>query len=367
MLQPSSLSVVIYSEHPTDDIWMRLARFTYDANLRKHVVPATGAGLTDDARREVAASIEQSREYFKAATEVSLHTAPLQLYYGMTNLLKATTILLNGSCAAIGHHGMTMPPGALTASPGNAKLHVNGGAAGGLLEYASAIQPGHQLSGGQVWTLSDLLASVPELADDWEATYGPGRHCVPIERVMVSPQDTADRIDIIRFPDYALFLKHILGLSDRYLRPQATATHIVLRTKLTPIDDITHVSLSGKRFLLVAHEKSGASIALSPMVASFMAMFVLGTVSRYHAQWWSSFVNESEDNERHIVELFVRLAVRLVPNIALDTIERKRHVFTTAREQNTDLREFVVTNEVKEIVSKEVTEALRQMLQRSQT
>jgi len=350
--------VVIYSEKPFDDIWLRLLRFTSHGNLAQHRPRNSGAALDAEGSAEVSASCQQAHEYFRAALSATLATAPLQLYYGMASLLKAATILVNGACGDIGHHGMTAAEIPSGGKIGDVSLVVHAMKAGGLLEYAGTLQPGNRLGGKQSWSLAELLGSVPDLFDEHAAAYGGSElgHCVPIERVLQSDSKIADRIDLTRVPDLENLIPKIEHFSERYLTPQhpAGSPFMILRPRLNVALDITETALSGRRFLLVGHTKEGRLVTLTPVVAMFMGMFILGTLSRYHARRWSSFLDDTQDDERHLVEMSIRMCIRTFPNMALDFIVGRKHVFTGLRFQDTDLREYAVTNDVKEIVSKEV-------------
>jgi YaaC-like Protein len=361
-------AVVIYSEQPFEDIWLQILRFTYDSNLLQHRVPSDGSQLGEDARNEVAASIQHGHEYFRAALTASLHTSPVQLYYGMVTLMKATRILSSGSCGEIGHHGMTIPAVPTGGRLGQIQLRVDGRAAGGLAEYAKVLLPPPTLEGGRQWSLSELLGSVPDLFEEYAAAYSPVEdfYCVPIERVVLSSRQVVDRIDQTHVPDFANLMPRIDGFKNRYLTPQETQNGIiVLRRTLKATDDLAHTALSGGRFLLVGHKKGAHNVTLAPLIATFMAMFILGTLSRYHARKWSLFVKQLHDAERHLIEMFIRLSVRVFPNAVLDIVTGRQHVFTAARRQDTDLRNYVETKDVKEMISREVPEIIRSQMGRS--
>jgi hypothetical protein len=97
----------------------------------------------------------------------------------------------------------------------------------------------------------------------------------------------------------------------------------------------------------------------------FMTAFILGYLSRYHARFWSAFVTKSRDDEKHLIEMFVRLCLRLFPNTVLDTITGSRHIFSPARSQDTDLRDYAVVKDIKDIISKEVASTLQDLVKGS--
>jgi len=356
--------VIVYSEEPVDDIWLRLLRFTHQRGLAQHRPRASGQALDLDACAEVTGSCRQAHEYFKAATSSTLATAPLQLYYGMISLLKAATILVAGHCGDIGHHGMTIGKIVKEMRIGDVSLTVQGQRAGGLLEYAQVVQPGNGLTGKQLWTLRELLGSVPDLFDEHAAAYGPGQeiYSVPFERVVLSDSQSADRIDSAHGPTILPLISQIEGFSSRYLAPQQLPDGLViLRPRLKSPGDLAQMALSGRRFLLVGHKKNQACVTLVPMLSIFMGMFILGTLSRYHARRWFDFLGNTQDDERNLIESFVRLSIRGFPNMVLDFVSGRKHIFTGLRFQDTDLREFAVTKDVKEMVSKELSGAIRRL------
>ncbi|MBI4402392.1 MAG: hypothetical protein HY581_12270 [Nitrospirae bacterium] len=108
---------IIFAEDPEKTLWWRLGYFK---NLDR-VIPLIRASHNSDDNakkqaRQIRYCIEQAEEYFQAATDVSVATQPLLLYYGMASLAWALILFKKTGDYALdrqkpGHqdHGLTRP------------------------------------------------------------------------------------------------------------------------------------------------------------------------------------------------------------------------------------------------------------------
>ena len=114
--------VTVKTNNPTEDAWRRLKRY----HNEELAVRQIQSGLSIDERskydrdirkqaNQVSYAIRQAEEYFIAATNVSLATKPVLLYYGIVSLGRAISLLrLNGEysfdylrkTARHNHHGL---------------------------------------------------------------------------------------------------------------------------------------------------------------------------------------------------------------------------------------------------------------------
>lgn len=351
----------IFSEEPLHDVWMRLLNFSYEENLRAFKAVRTGEDLAPDTRADIASSLQQAREYFRAAEAVSLHTSPLQIYYGTVSLLRATVLLLWGRCDPIESHGMSVPAADNKARIGEVALVTRAASGGALGAYVKALLPGQALVGNEEWSLAQLLGSVPDVYDLHVASYV-GRkdlHLIPIERVLSDAGHNFDRCSQKEVPNASELLKRVPALAVQYLQPQQVGEFVIFRPRLTATVDISVEALSGRRFLPVSHVMKTREVTLSEGIYMFMALFTLGMLSRYHPRRWGQVVSAPDLAERQLVEQFLRVARRKLPNIALNLIVNRPLVFTPARVEGTDLRQFVRRDEVKEMIAEAVSRFAR--------
>ena len=58
-----------------------------------------------------------------------------------------------------------------------------------------------------------------------------------------------------------------------------------------------------------------------------MGLFALGTLSRYHPSFWNPFVTRDSTGEKLIVEKFISVARRQIPNLVLNLLEGEQISF----------------------------------------
>jgi hypothetical protein len=64
-----------------------------------------------------------------------------------------------------------------------------------------------------------------------------------------------------------------------------------------------------------------------------MALYALGQVSRYNPALWHPFVRTDATGERLLIERFLTLATRWLPNLVLSAVTKKWTRFTTVAVQ----------------------------------
>ncbi len=88
-----------------------------------------------------------------------------------------------------------------------------------------------------------------------------------------------------------------------------------------------------------------------------MGLFALGTLSRYHADFWSPFVRNDTTGERWLVEEFVALAARHMPNLVLNMLVGDDLVFAATREGVRDESSQLTEADVRELINKRLKES----------
>ncbi|MFO0863511.1 MAG: YaaC family protein [Gemmataceae bacterium] len=121
------------SENPPKQIWKMLRMYldqshTVEQIRSMHEVPKEQAKNVEKQAAQIAYSIRQGEEYFKAAEGVSAATRPLLLYYGAVNLSRALTLMLLSGSHSIDalreaqrhqHHGLDLIKDGLRANSGH--------------------------------------------------------------------------------------------------------------------------------------------------------------------------------------------------------------------------------------------------------
>ena len=75
------------------------------------------------------------------------------------------------------------------------------------------------------------------------------------------------------------------------------------------------------------HLKNGKNLNPIQLIILFMGLFALGNISRYKPQIWNPFVRADIIGERLLVERFIAIAKRYIPNLVLNLIRKKRIEF----------------------------------------
>ena len=344
----------IFTEQPEEEQWHMLLNFAYPNNINKFLAEkriTPPPGLADS----VAGCITQAHEYFRASKEASLATSPMLAFYGAENLMRGVCALRSASVAAIMSHGMTITGTAAPPRIGDFAVSTFARTNTALAHFVQVFSSGGVSIPKSEWSILELLASIPELKDEFEACY-PKEQALTIPVQMVKRRtDQLERIrpaDLSRFPSPTDALTRVEGFLGAYLMPQISPQmdYIVLRRKLGS-QEIGEFSISGQKFLSLAHLKGADSITLPPVIRFFLGLFGLGFISRYRPEVWATFVRNDSTGERHLIEKFVALSRRIVPNMCLSHIHESRIVFSKDAEGLLDLTKTISQDELKKMIS----------------
>ncbi len=351
-------TTTVYSEAPSDDAWRHLHAYTTTENIRElvdrwHQPP--NSVIYDD----IAASIEQAGEYFKAATTTSLSTLPVQIYYGTLSLLRAFTLVASNQPLEITNHGMRH----CWEDDGEIVFHhhyavLSDSPTGGLFQFCSTLPNSQVFRGGCKVSLSDALAVVPEISSEFERALGSTPRAIPILRTLKSDGTIIDRVKdgVNVLPDEVI--TGIPGLSDTYLTPQiVNTTDYLLRPRMGSHSDITILDTSGRRFLSIGTYSDKGVVHVHLLGAHLVSLFLLCSLSRYHPSTWRTFCT-TVGRERLLVEDYLRHCKRYIPNEILNLLEERRFVFTTERVSDMTIGDYVKRSDVEQIVSEAVNNKL---------
>ena len=98
---------------------------------------------------------------------------------------------------------------------------------------------------------------------------------------------------------------------------------------------------------------SGGVVNVHLVVPHLVALFILCSLSRYHPYRWRSFC-VSSGRERLIVEEYLRVANRFLPNEVLNLIERRRVVFSARRFADEIETGYLPEDQIREMINKSV-------------
>ena len=341
----------IWTETPIAELWRHLGQYRYPPNISRYLAER-GIVLTPGVENYVAGSIGQADAYFNAGLSAPIDISPLLLYYGATSLLSGAAALMAGQPLKIESHGMAIGFGAGSAPRvSDVEVVVRNTMGSGLMHLAKVYDDGGVLPSQSAWRVGELLASLPDLKDDV-------RLCLPSEppfvlrmQLVQAGPSTASRIQLHEFggADVDATLARVIDLKTAFLPRQHVNDAVVLYPRVN--GDRIHVeSLSGAHALLVAHEKGKSLITTNQIVNMLMILFALGNISRYSPGLWHPFVRNDSTGERLLVERFLSLATRWLPNLVLNAIRGESVRFTSEATQYRRAQSPVGREEVSELV-----------------
>lgn len=318
----------IVTENPTREQWRLLSRYSYRSNIVRYFRSRHDTKPFPEAVPTISGSFAQAREYFESAQSASLFISPLLVYYGLTNLMAGASMLVDGvEPPDISSHGLHLE----STRDMLADIEVTPTAqdAGAFSYYVRVLGSDLDPANYGGWSLSEIMASIPGLHATFERCYDdkpPGT--LPIDIYEVTPDDLPDdsysvhriRRDIFNsHPDGISLLSRVPDYDSSYLKPQLTNKHVILHQCLRPKSLLTYTEM-GAPYLPLGFLKHGNHLVLEQLTLFCMGLYALATLSRYHADWWTPFVQADETGERHLVEHFLDHAARYTPNLVLNCL-----------------------------------------------
>jgi hypothetical protein len=347
-------TILIHTENPKAEQWRRLARFNYPLTIERFLTARSHSNPDEKLVNFVAGCFRQAEAYFVAGDNAPLDIAPLLLYYGATNLLAGAAALLTGEHFAVRGHGMTLN---LEAGDRCADVLIIPKAShgSGLPYYAQVFSSGCDLHGGArwAWTLEEVLASIPDLKSYFESCYeGSEPFAVPV-RIIRKARLTVERVyseEVAKHQNPQEIFDRIVGLQASYLPIQrgSSDNYMSLHPRKGSAD-IGVYSIMGQKNLVLAHRKNNELINPDQIILLLMGLFALGHLSRYYPERWNPFVRRDDTGERLVVEQFLEICQRYLPNLVLNRIEGTRLQFVHDIESPIDETSTLTTSDVEEI------------------
>lgn len=328
----------VTTETPIGEQWRLLSQFSYPANIDRYLRSRGFSQINESDVEIIAGCIRQSDAYFKAAENSPLDISPLLLYYGTTNLMMGASILLTNSQFNIKNHGMILQD-----NTGDRLADVQvlprSPLDGALQNFCNVFSNGCPITNGVAWSLGEILGSIPDLKHDFENHYQDLNYfTIPVE-VVLTRQKTIERVpnrEIQRYQDPRSELTRIVGFEESYLAPQYKPDYIILFRKRQS-EEIGTYSVSGRKFLQIGHLKNKALIDPHQLLLFFMGLYILGFLPRYRPGLWNPFVRSDTTGEKYIIDKFIAICQRYVPNLVLNFLYGARIQFVNENDGLIDL------------------------------
>ena len=358
----SKKSITVFTEKPEDELWRKLLQYTYKAKIKKYFAD-NSIDVEDTEERlceTITGSLLQAHEYYCLSKSATLHTSPLLLYYGTINLLLGASTLLSGMELDIEGHGMKVIEDSSSNDIGSTKIHFISPKTGGINVFnqrlESSICP---LTDLDDLSIEEILLSVPEIYLEATQCYTENdSYCIPIEQVLTE-DGSVERIsfqgksqDVI-----VALLNRVSGFSKSYLTPtfsqRETEITAILRHKYLQ-DSISYQSLTGQPYLIVSHTNKGKNIVLPQWIMMTAALFGMASLCRYYPQIWNPFIRLDEKGEKLLIEKFIGITRRKLPNIILSMIEKCEYSFENKKYEPNNQIKVLGEHEIKALIQSEI-------------
>jgi hypothetical protein len=355
---------VITTENPTRDACRYLRHYAHEDFMRDRlaaVYPALSADRRKRKARDAALSIRQGLEYLDSAAASTLLTRPLPLFYAAENLVKALVIFMDAPAdsSAFRTHGLSGDKAkrysiknlsCKVASPtagvwAQALRVVNGDRirVDVNLDGRSVTQdmwhehPAITLRRGTPIQLGPLLRSLPELTDD--VVFADWGHSfmvhVRLYRVVQTTAPEETQLTVQLRHAYNQPTKDMILRAERHREllgrwTQTLDTLDVLEYQAT----FPRLGWWGPSLRLDTfgewYWEFRTTRVLGELILYFASLFILSDVVRYQVEQWKRLL-DARPSEALLVDRFLDVAGRKLPNLVLNELGQELHEFRFAR------------------------------------
>jgi hypothetical protein len=356
---------IIVTEHPTKDAARYLRHWSVPEFVEKDLAE-NHPGLSGERRRakakQVAFCIAQALEYLESTTASSMLTKPLPLFYAAENLAKAACISRDPSLAAadFAHHGLKKDDAKrnsmknlrcsvhqnpsrdvwthLVQSCNADMLRITGTVDGQTGARDERLKLPTQPFSGRTILLGDLLRHLPELVDDVVAADWGHSYVVPlndwVQSWQTGPPATEDCRFILRHGHHAdvraMIVDRERDVLKQYGRTRDVMDIIEYHGTCTPPPGLTVPRMKMNVFGELFMDLRRTSMVFGELCLYFAALFILSSLVRYDAEQWKRLIDD-HPAEAILVDRFLDIAVRKLPNLVLNELEQQAVLFKFAR------------------------------------
>jgi hypothetical protein len=295
------------------ETWNALQLYESTEVLKQLAKERIGFGMTSGQAMDIRSCLRQAREYFHSAGVADITVKPLLLFYGISNLSKALTMLYGGKersrlCNLSPSHGLdhidtfVTPLDEVACKISNTGTFPNFNevvAKNETLTHADIrVQVINASSASLVdieLSLRDLLVSVPELRVLYPLTYGSFNTILQAE---LSKRSDGYRLGLYSSMGRTLWLpaperEETEALVGEFLQVEGSQAfyhpyHTEIHLPALPNSESHWVEVakteSGFRGLLVSQQHEGQLLA--PLSVQFLGLYILGMIVRYRPDLW---------------------------------------------------------------------------------
>jgi YaaC-like Protein len=353
---------VITTENPGVEVRRYLRHWSNTDHLENEIQsrhPGTAAERRRRKARDVSATVSQGIELLEAASVASLLTKPLPLFYAAEAFAKAMAMindasLEGGDFKAHGLRGVkkqryfirtlscqVAAAGSDVWSRVATRLNADWTLFASYLDGVGTIADRRDVPGGappstgRELALGNLLRHLPELAEDLPAAGCPHPFVVHVRDITVQqhtgPPPNASINVTLRHahnPDTKeMIINHeaATGLLRGYNRVRDAYDVLVYSAGAPTLAEIVRPHLRGDIFGELYFDFARSRTPLAEFPTYYAALFTLSDVVRYQGQW-KRLIDEHPE-EAVLIERFLDIAVRKLPNLALNELAGGVYLF----------------------------------------
>ncbi len=334
----------IWTNRPYETMWDHLDFLAHPANVERLLTgqlrsmrksPPYNEAAAAKKAYQVAYSIRQGHEYFRAADSVSITTSPVLYYYGILSLSKALLVanLENLLLDDIMYHGLdtrsrTGTQKYYSKNPNNWSMEQEfANTNEGVFSYLTQLIHKFELPSHSNIKYQDLLAIEPETSKMFQRYYSaPLRVQYLYDKkeendpylLTISVQTTNYCDFEQRFPQFKSDFQRQDGIKHNQ------ALVYISKSTLTSFPDYCGIyyPVAGGRYLIGGlRYKTGQRQAekyLRPEVCDYVNMYILSNCVRYKQEFWGKIIEGTTDGALGLISLYVSVARSRFPNFILN-------------------------------------------------
>lgn len=348
----------IRTDDKAREVWTYLELFTTEAYAKERLSAMHKDLKQDDLETRafwIGSCVRQAREYYHAASSVSMLTKPLLLYYGMYSLAKAFIFLYNPmiSLGAISHHGLVKPTIDYRAErllEANTKscrgifrqlskyaltnrCVIRGSEAYYLSTTTDVSFPFNccftELSEARIFTLEELLMTLPELFEFLLEVGIENRELLKVDidlyrnisgnwlrtLAIYKPRNKATTKSFLqnKFPEINIPGERIKEDDQCFVFQRS------LHDDYSTLIPRPLVQASSGQLFLILNDSP-----ISDINVHFAVMFLLSNIVRYKPPLWQQII---ETTQKSVISKFLSISELKFPNLILNELLQRSFVF----------------------------------------
>lgn len=320
---------VIYSENPINDIWLSIEKYSYSNNIEKYL-SSRSLPTNSKLSESISGAILQASDFFKASKYVTIQIAPILLYYGLINLLFASSALITGEIPKVKSHGLCLKKENIPEKLLQSSVIVFNKENGGFFYYFRGLKK-EVIDRQEEWTIQECLSAIPELTIQFISQFGSkSTHIIPLDRV-ITDENTSFimNYDIINLRQLKTIIKNDSSLGKNYFMSEY-GKKVVFKKKLNG-NNLYKRSYTGQYYFPVSfNRESKFGKKPSGLFSAYIALFGLCTLCRYYPYLWTPYIRLDPSGDVNFIKLFLSYVQRYIPNIVLDYVENVKHLYTSS-------------------------------------